>query len=278
MIRPLTERLEKLGPGRLVVVTGAGISAASGIPTFRGSDPDAVWKRDILELGTFGFFRRDPVASWRWYLERFRHVLEARPNPSHLAIAALERWHLGRGGEFLLVTQNIDTLHEQAGSRTMVKVHGSADRVRCATDGCVHGAPSGSLPRDEVDVGAFLEHPSTDTLPRCPACGDVLRQHVLWFDEYYAAHEDFQWPRVMEAASSMDLALFVGTSFAVGVTELFLELVRARRVPAFSVDPGGVAPRGTAVAVLRGKAEELLPEVCRRVGAPVDGAGNRPAT
>jgi NAD-dependent deacetylase len=120
--------------GCLVVVTGAGISAASGIPTFRGTDPDAIWKRDITELGTLAFFHENPVASWQWYLSRFDKVLSAKPNLGHVSIARLERWQLARGGGFLLVTQNIDTLHEQAGSRRMVKVHGSADRVRCPRD------------------------------------------------------------------------------------------------------------------------------------------------
>jgi NAD-dependent deacetylase len=273
MIRPLVEGLEQLEAGRMVIVTGAGISAASGIPTFRGSDPDAVWKHDVTELGTCRYFRRDPVGSWSWYLERFRHVLKARPNPGHLAIAALERWHLGRGGEFLLVTQNIDTLHEHAGSREMVKVHGSADRVRCASDGCRNGAPSGSLARSDVDVTSFLEGPSLQTVPRCPACNDLLRQHVLWFDEYYAGHDDYQWPRVQHAASSMDFLLFVGTSFAVGVTDLFLQLGLPRGIPVFSIDPGGASVPGAALSVLTGNAELLLPDVCKTVGAAMEQAG-----
>jgi NAD-dependent deacetylase len=271
--RLLTEALEKLGTGRFVVVTGAGISLASGIPTFRGTDPGAVWKRDITELGTFRYFREDPVGSWEWYLKRFDLVLNAQPNPAHRAVAALERWQLGRGGGFLLVTQNIDTLHEGAGSREMVKVHGSADRVRCAADRCSNGAPFGSLLRSEVDIQPFLDHPSEDTLPRCDQCGDFLRQHVLWFDEYYAMHADFQWDRVQEAARTMDLALFVGTSFAVGVTDLFLQAALGRGVQAFSVDPSGAPAPYPNVTVLKGKAEELLPEVCDSLGAAVENPG-----
>ena len=81
----LAAALEPLSDAYLVVVTGAGISLASGIPTFRGSDPDAVWKRDVTELGTFRFFTEDPVGSWRWYMSRFDKVLEASPNPAHHA-------------------------------------------------------------------------------------------------------------------------------------------------------------------------------------------------
>src|SRR5690606_35560510 len=87
--------------GGLLVVTGAGISAASGIPTFRGDDPEAVWKNDVLELATRELFERDPVRSWSWYLQRFDRTLSALPNPAHRALATLERWQEARGGGFL---------------------------------------------------------------------------------------------------------------------------------------------------------------------------------
>ncbi|MGE0709180.1 MAG: NAD-dependent deacetylase [Planctomycetota bacterium] len=221
----------------LVAITGAGVSLASGIPTFRGSDPGAVWANDVMEMGTLRFFRRDPVESWRWYLHRFSKTLDARPNPAHEALARLERWQ-EREGRFLLVTQNIDTLHAQAGSRALVEVHGRADRVRCPAPGCEHGAPRGSLPRADLDLAPFLADPDEAHLPRCPACGDVLRQHVLWFDEYYQSHEDYQWERVLHASEHADLLLLVGTSCSVGVTELFLRAAQLRRIPVVLVDPG----------------------------------------
>src|SRR6185503_9757409 len=100
---PLVEALRGLGSRGLLIVTGAGVSVASGIPTFRGNDPGAIWKRDVTELATRRFFEEDPVGSWRWYTERFDRVFDARPNAAHAAIAALERWQLGRGAPFLLV-------------------------------------------------------------------------------------------------------------------------------------------------------------------------------
>ncbi|MCP3958073.1 MAG: hypothetical protein GY719_09490 [bacterium] len=266
-IETLSGAIERLGDGFLLVVTGAGISLASGIPTFRGSDPDAVWKRDVTELGTFRYFEEDPVGSWQWYMSRFNKVLGARPNPAHDALVALERWQLERGGKYLLVTQNIDTLHRAAGARELVEVHGSADRVRCPADGCRHGAPRGSLPRPEVDLDALLEDPSIDKLPRCPECNEILRQHVLWFDELYTGHDDYQWLRVQAASGAMDLALFVGTSFAVGVTDLFVQQGLFGRVPIYSVDPGGARAPYPGIQVLAEKAEELLPAVCERLGA-----------
>ena len=189
----LAAAFDDVGTGYLVVVTGAGVSLASGIPTFRGTDPGAVWKRDVTELGTNRYFEEDPAGSWSWYTSRFDIVLDKQPNPAHRALAAIERWQVARGGRFLLVTQNVDPLHERAGSERLVKVHGSADRVRCSRHRCVHGAPRGSLPRAGIDMGAFKSEPVAANVPRCPSCGALLRQHVLWFDEFYDEHRDYQW-------------------------------------------------------------------------------------
>jgi len=249
----------------VLVTTGAGISLASGIPTFRGTDPDAVWKRDLMELATTRFFFADPVGSWRWYLQRFGNLGEKRPNPAHLALVALERWQAARGGELLVVSQNVDTLHEQAGSRNLIKVHGRADRVRCSRTGCRHGAPRGSLPRAELDMAPFLRDPSTATLPRCPACGSVLRQHVLLFDECYDEHEDYQWDRVIAGATRAAVHLFVGTSFSVGVTDLVLNAALVQGRPTFLIDPGLESP-APDVTVIRDPAEEALPAVCAALG------------
>jgi NAD-dependent deacetylase len=256
----------RAGGGGLLVVTGAGVSAASGVPTFRGTDPDAVWANDVMELGTFRYFARDPVGSWSWYLRRFDRTIGSEPNDAHRALSELERREAARGAPFLLVTQNIDTLHEQAGSTALVKVHGSADRVRCARVGCRFGAPEGSLPRAAVDLRAFREAPGVDTLPRCPDCGTPVRQHVLWFDETYDSHADYRFADVLEAAFSADRVLFVGTSFSVGVTDAVLGIARRRRATVLSIDPGaGDAPAGVRRLVAR--AEEALPEALRAAGA-----------
>jgi len=243
--------------GLLLVVTGAGISLASGIPTFRGTDKDAVWKRDVTELGTCRYFEEEPAGSWSWYLSRFDKVLGAKPNPGHTALVELEQWVKGQGREFLLVTQNIDGLHRDAGSQELVEVHGSAQRVRCSARGCVNGAPKGSLPRSSVDLSAFRAKPIDDNVPKCPVCGELLRQHVLWFDEFYNEHADYQWERVLSASSRSKLVLFVGTSFAVGVTELVTSAARQRHVPIFSIDPAGRPAPG--VTLITEPSEVALP-------------------
>jgi len=265
-LEALATLFESHARGQMLVVTGAGISLASGIPTFRGQDPGAIWKKDITELGTFHYFKQDPVGSWRWYLSRFERTVGAKPNPAHTALVALESWCARQGGEFLLVTQNIDGLHRQAGSRNLVEVHGRADRVRCPRQGCANAAPDGSLPRADFDLEKFLAAPSTATLPRCPRCQSVMRQHVLWFDEYYDSHSDYQWSRVLEAAASAEAVLFVGTSFSVGVTDLVLHAALERGTPVVSIDPAASAP-SSAVVSLRVPAEAILPALCKGLGA-----------
>jgi NAD-dependent deacetylase len=270
----LAEALRSRLDQALLVVTGAGVSSASGIPTFRGTDPGAVWRAHDVELATLDYFLRDPVGQWRWYLERFAAVEAARPNPAHHALARLERLALARGGRPILVTQNIDVLHEVAGTRRLIKIHGSSDRLRCSRVGCEHGAPTGSLPRTPELLAAFRQSPSYGTLPRCPACGELLRAHVLFFDEYYQDHLDYRFDEAMAAGAQARVALFVGTSFSVGITDLLLRALHGRGTPAFSIDPASAPPFHARLTHLRHPAEELLPAVLALLG---EGPAGRPA-
>ena len=133
-IHQLVEALQSGGP--TLILTGAGISLASGIPTFRGTDAGAVWASNVMARATLEHFQREPADSWSWYRQRHAQVLAAQPNAAHRALVDLERWHAARGAGFQLITQNIDLLHEAAGARTLVKVHGSIDRARCADASC----------------------------------------------------------------------------------------------------------------------------------------------
>ena len=253
----------------LVLLTGAGVSLASGIPTFRGNDPGAIWSRDVTELATLRYFHSDPAGSWRWYRERFLGILAARPNPAHHALARIERWQALRRRGALLITQNIDTLHEQAGAARLVKVHGSADRCRCASPGCRLGAVD-SLDLGAADFRRFDRDPRLAHIPLCPACGSLVRPHVLWFDELYASHADYQWHVVEAAARTLDVLLCVGTSLAVGVTSLLQAAAAQRDAAVFLIDPGErPAEAGRRVQHLKLPAEALLPAVCDslRIGA-----------
>lgn len=269
------ETLRAAQAGRLVAVTGAGISRASGIPTFRGSEPGAIWRQHDFEMATFDYFRRDPVGQWTWYLKRFQSIDTAQPNRAHHALRRLGNHLRSRGGDFVLVTQNIDCLHEAAGNRDAIKVHGSSDRLRCSASGqCVLAAPRGSLARREVDLESFRARPTIETLPRCPACNAVLRAHVLFFDEYYAEHLDYRFDEVERAAATCDAVLFVGTSFSVGVTDLVLHEAIRRRRPAISIDPAGLTSGlpESAILALEEAAEEALPSICDELTGSSDGA------
>jgi NAD-dependent deacetylase len=261
----VVERLvEVLGAARrLVIITGAGISAASGLPTFRGNDPDAIWSKEVTEVATAAYFRADPVGWWRWFDRVFAGVLEAEPNGAHRAIARIEGLVTERGADFLLVTQNVDLLHERAGSRGMVKIHGTADRLRCSRRGCVHGEPEGSLPLAPAAFEAFRKLPSLESVPRCPSCSELVRAHALLFDEYYTAHSDYGFERVASALDSTDLMLFAGTSFSVGITALAVQTGRVRNVRMLSIDPFGRPP--PPVEHLEATAEWALPAAAARL-------------
>lgn len=246
--------------------TGAGVSVASGIPTFRGTDKDAVWSKDVMELATWQHFVETPAGSWEFYLRRFDGLEGKEPNAAHHALRKLEQWHAQRSVPFLLVTQNIDTLHEKAGSTAMVKVHGSSDRVRCSKEGCEHGAPRGSLMRSDVDFTLFRQAQSNASVPRCPKCQAPLRAHVLWFDESYDEHESYEIGRVIRAAMNAQVVVFAGTSFAVGVTAMILDYAATRGARVFSVDPAGLKP-SSAVEVITDPAEVALPRLMEMLDA-----------
>jgi NAD-dependent deacetylase len=233
----------------------------------------AIWKSNLTELATFGFFQSDPVESWRFYLDRFDLVRDARPNAAHTALAALDLARAGAGEHFLLVTQNVDTLHEAAGTKRLIKVHGSADRVRCSAPGCRLGAPRGSIQFGRSDVAPFMNAPSLETLPRCPECEAPLRPHVLWFDEFYGDHVDYQWERLLLTAAIATTIVFVGTSFSVGVTDVVLQSGLASGATMFSIDPGAHRQPVRALTHLAVPAEEVLPAACRALGVSIDPPG-----
>jgi NAD-dependent deacetylase len=260
----LVEALQSGGP--TLVLTGAGVSLASGIPTFRGTDAGAVWASNVMARATLQHFPREPADSWSWYRQRHAQVLAARPNAAHRALVDLERWHAARGAGFQLVTQNIDLLHEAAGANALVKVHGSIDRARCAGEACPESATT--VPAASLDFAAFDAQPEAAAVPRCAACGEMMRPHVLWFDEHYGSHPDYGWPQVLEACDTMRVVIAIGTSFSVGVTDLVATEAGRRGIPLFVIDPQGASIAGRGVIGLRDKAEELLPRVCALVGAP----------
>jgi NAD-dependent deacetylase len=257
-VEELTRALE--AANRPLVITGAGISVASGIAPFRGTD-EAVWSKTVLEMGTRRMFQRDPARQWAWYLERFEACRGAQPNAAHRALVELGRLKREQGRELNLVTQNIDGLHVAAGSQDVVEVHGAARKLRCARGGCVNGAYRGSLPWDEALFAAFRADPRLETLPRCAVCGKLLRPHVLWFDEVYVEHADYQFEDAERWFETADLFVFVGTSFSVMITEHALDGARMRGAPVWSIDPISEPPEDSTATWLKAASEEALPAV-----------------
>ena len=237
---------------RITVMTGAGVSAASGVPTFRGAD--GLWKQFKPEsLATAGAFARDPKLVWEWYDWRRQKIAACQPNPAHHALAKWSR----RFPHFNLITQNVDGLHERAGTANAIRLHGSIWEVLC-WDGC---ATSPSRWRDETA-------PYPEIPPACPHCGGLIRPGVVWFGESLD-------PAVVElatAASECDIFFTVGTSSVVYPAAGFVDL--ARRSGAFTVEINPEAtPASNAVdLVLRGPAEAVMEAIeCELERRYIDG-------
>jgi NAD-dependent deacetylase len=220
----------------VVVLTGAGVSAESGVPTFRDART-GLWARyDPLQLATPEAFARDPALVWDWYAWRRQLVAGARPNAAHLALAALE----ARIPDFLLITQNVDGLHCQAGSRKMVALHGELARTVCSRERTVIA----ELPADRASP------------PRCPACGAPLRPDVVWFGESLPADA---LARAEAAAARAELFFSVGTSSEVYPAAALPAIARAGGAVVIEINPQPTPLSGTAAYVLRAPAALALP-------------------
>jgi NAD-dependent deacetylase len=174
---------------RVTVMTGAGISAESGVPTFRDAQTGLWAKYDPQELATPAAFRRNPKLVWEWYAWRRELIGATQPNAGHQALAQLEQFI----PHFTLITQNIDGLHQAAGSTNLIELHGNIARTKCFEDGRVIE----SLPE------------SDDVPPRCPECGGLLRPDVVWFNENLPADS---LSRALSAAQTCNLFFSIGTS------------------------------------------------------------------
>jgi len=219
-----------------VVLTGAGVSAESGVPTFRGAE--GLWRNfNPQELATPEAFEADPRLVWEWYDWRRSIIAGIRPNPAHYALAELER----RSPGFTLITQNVDGLHGAAGSRNVLEIHGSIWTVRCVE--CGNSSENRDVP--------------IKILPRC-SCGGLLRPGVVWFGE--SLPEEVLY-RAFEAASSADCMLVIGTS---GIVQPAASLAaRAKGAGAFvaEINPEATPLSDIMDARLPGKAAELMPRL-----------------
>lgn len=183
---------------RVAVLTGAGISAESGVPTFR--DPDGLWQQfRPEELANVGAFLNNPALVQGWYAHRRTVVERVQPNAGHVALAELERMVIERGGDFLLATQNVDGLHARAGSEKIIELHGSLTRSFCID--C-------ERPASEAELAAI----ESGTVAVCPTCDGLLRPDVVWFGETLP---EGAMEAAAEAAATCEVFLSVGTSAVV---------------------------------------------------------------
>ncbi len=254
--------------GRLVVVTGAGLSADSGIPTFRG--PDGYWTRGGRnyrpeELATAATFRRDPDLVWPWYLYRRGVCRAAAPNPAHQALAALAN---ALGPRMTLLTQNVDGLHLRAGSpaERTYEIHGNIDFARCAR-GCHPGRWALPTTLRRFDRDDALDDATRAAL-RCPRCGGLARPHVLWFDETYD-EANYRWDSSIRAARDAAALWVVGSSGATNLPNQVAQLVASRGGFVLDVNPDDSPFAQLAVrsggAHVRARAGDVLPLLCAAI-------------
>ncbi|MBI2687179.1 MAG: NAD-dependent deacylase [Acidobacteria bacterium] len=222
---------------RVSVLTGAGISAESGIPTFRGAG--GLWRNfRPEELATPEAFARDPELVWEWYVWRRGRIGEAQPNAGHRAIAELER----RAPVFTLITQNVDGLHDRAGSRNIRKVHGDIWISRCSR--CAYQR------RDTATVFTGV--------PVCPECSAPLRPGVVWFGESLPRAV---WDDAERAVHGSQVLLIAGTSAQVYPAAGLIDLARSAGSSTIEVNLDGTAYSGAVTVSLRGLCGELLPQI-----------------
>lgn len=231
---------------RIAVLTGAGMSAESGIDTFR-QPQTGLWARyDPMELASVRALERDPKMVTEWYHWRFSRCADARANPGHEAIGRLQRVKREAGGDVDVLTQNIDGLHQQGGARDVVELHGSILRWKCQKTGATR-------PIGEVDFSSF---------PPTSEAGGVLRPDIVLFGEMLPTD-------AIEAAEravlSCDVFMTIGTSAVVYPAAGYIELAISRGVPTVEINPEATPMTGAVTHALRGPSGVVLPELLRRM-------------
>ena len=220
---------------KIVFVTGAGISQESGIPTFRGKD--GYWKKyDPMQLATIDAFYQNPKLVWEWYEDRRKNILAAQPNKGHVAISDLAKYM-----DVVVLTQNIDGLHQRAGSKQVFELHGSIIRIKCTV--CDF--------KDNV-VDSFDELP-----PKCK-CGKILRPDVVWFGE--ALPQDI-WRDAINHAKSCDVMIIAGTSLAVSPANTLPIFAKQNGATLIEINPEQTAMSDDMDLSLRETSANALPHL-----------------
>ncbi len=227
----------------MVAFTGSGISAESGVPTFREAQTGLWAQFRPEELATPEAFRQDPARVWSWYEWRRELCRKAEPNAGHHALVELER----RVPQFCLVTQNVDGLHQRAGSRNVIELHGSILATKCFDD----------------DEPVESWETTSELPPRCPRCGGRLRPNVVWFNEQLPLAAFAEARAESERA---DVFLCIGTSGLVDPAASLPRLARASGAVLVELNPSATPLSDHATHLLRGTAAQLLPRLNEALG------------
>lgn len=230
----------------IAVLSGAGISAESGVPTFR-DDRNGFWsKYDPYELSSTEGWQRHPERVWAWYLWRHHLVLGVEPNAGHRAVADWENLT-----EVTVITQNVDDLHERAGSTRVHHLHGSLFEFRCDSCALRYDGPIPDMPEPELEA----------TPPDC-GCGGLIRPDIVWFGENLP---DGAWNAAVQAVREADLMVVVGTSGIVYPAAGLAELGITRGIPVIEVNPEKTPLSAQVTAVVRESASAALPTLLARL-------------
>ena len=230
----------------IAVLSGSGISAESGVPTFRDAQTGLWAQYDPLELATPEAFQRNPKLVWEWYTWRRELVSRAQPNSGHIALAQIESRLTQNGLRFTLVTQNVDGLHQLAGSRNVIELHGNIHRTKCSREGDI-----------------IEEWPDTgETPPHCPRCNAYLRPDVVWFNEPMP-HAEFR--AASDAAWTCDVFISIGTSALVQPAASLPYRALERGAIVVEINPDDTPLTPAVHYALRGKAGEVLPALVQAV-------------
>lgn len=238
----------------IVVFTGAGVSAESGIPTFRDAQTGLWEKFDATQLASPAGYKADKELVWGWYEWRRMKVLQAAPNPAHIAIAELAT-HAER---FTLITQNVDDLHERAGSVDVIHLHGSLHHPRCFACARPYEFPL-EIPNEPADGRRLAP-------PRCSHCNGYIRPGVVWFGEMLP--ED-QWQQAQLAARNCDVLIAIGTSSVVWPAAQLPNDAARVGATVIQVNPDQTAFDNIAHYNLRGKAGDILPKLLEAINTHV---------
>ncbi len=228
----------------VVAFTGAGISAESGVPTFRG--PNGIWSKfKPEELASMDAFMKNPALVWEWYAHRRTIIASVKPNPGHVALAQMEKLF----PHFTLVTQNIDNLHRRAGSVRVHELHGNIERSYCVQCGKMY--PNVTVPEQEQ-------------VPRCTACGGIIRPDVVWFGEMLPEDE---WEASASASEHAEVFLSIGTSAVVYPAASLPLMAKRRGAYLVEVNTEPTPLTETADEFLQGSSGAILPSLYALIAA-----------